>query len=110
MSHSVLRNDMVICLQKVLIVFINRNCLAYRNRHPYDVAMLVMLNYVVIMLSLTFSICMLYCILQVQIRDSGKEETALAVSWVTDGVDRCRVGFVPWQLIKHMGKYNGVLV
>ena len=48
--------------------------------------------------------------MQVQIRDAGKEETALVVYWVTDGVDRCQVGFVPWHLVKHMGKYNGALV
>ena len=45
-----------------------------------------------------------------QIREAGKDETALAVYWVIDSVDRCQVGFVPWDLVKHMGKYNGVLV
>ena len=29
---------------------------------------------------------------------------------MTDDVDRGRVGFAPWHLVKHMGKYNGVLV
>ena len=51
---------------------------------------------------------MLHNLFQVQIKDAGKEETALAVYWVIEGVDRCRVDFVPWHLIKHMGKHNGV--
>ena len=29
------------------------------------------------------------------INDAGKEEGALAVYWVTDAIDRCRVGFLP---------------
>ena len=62
------------------------------------------------MLSLTFCFFMLYFSLQVQIRDAVKEETALAVYWVTHGVDRCWVGIVPHDLIKHMGKYDVVLV
>ena len=44
-----------------------------------------------------------------QIRDEGKKKTALEVYWLTDGVDRCQVVFVPWHLIKHMGKYICVL-
>ena len=44
-----------------------------------------------------------------QIWDAGKEESTLAIYWVIDGVDRCQVVFVPWHLIKHMDKYNGVL-
>ena len=60
------------------------------------------------MLSIFFCFCMLHNILQVQIRDAGKEETALAVYWVMDG-GWCQVGFVPWHFIKHMGKNNGVL-
>ena len=32
---------------------------------------------------------------RVQIKVFGNEQTALAVYWVTDGVDQCRVGFLP---------------
>jgi hypothetical protein len=42
-----------------------------------------------------------------QIVVNGKEETALAVFWVTDGVDRCKVGFLPRHLIKHKDNYDG---
>ena len=45
----------------------------------------------------------------VQIEVEGKEEAALAVYWVTDGIDRCRVGFLPRHLIKHKQRYNGKL-
>jgi len=45
----------------------------------------------------------------VQIVVSGREETALAVHWVTDGEDRCRVGFLRRHLVKHKKKYNGRL-
>ena len=45
----------------------------------------------------------------VQIWCNGQEETALAVYWVTDGIDRCRVGFLPHHLIKHQAAYNGKL-
>jgi hypothetical protein len=34
--------------------------------------------------------------------DDGKEDTALAVYWVGDGIDRCRVGFLPRHLVKHV--------
>ena len=42
-----------------------------------------------------------------QIVVCGKEETALAVYWVTDGEDRCRVGFLRRHMVKHKKKYNG---
>jgi hypothetical protein len=38
---------------------------------------------------------------------NGKEETALAVFWVTDGVDRCKVGFLSRHLVKHKDHYDG---
>lgn len=37
------------------------------------------------------------------------EETAVAPNWVTDGVDRCRVGFLPKFQAKHWKKYEGRL-
>ena len=37
------------------------------------------------------------------------EKTAFVVYWVMNGIDWCQVGFIPWHLIKHTDKYNGVL-
>ena len=45
----------------------------------------------------------------VQITICGKEESALAVFWVTDGVDRCRVGFLPRYMKKNAHLYDGKL-
>jgi hypothetical protein len=39
--------------------------------------------------------------------DAGKEETAFGVYWVTDGIDRCLVGFLPRHCIHHKDDYNG---
>jgi hypothetical protein len=38
---------------------------------------------------------------KLQLMVEGKEETAIAAIWVTDRVDRCRVGFVPHHMVKH---------
>ena len=40
----------------------------------------------------------------------GCEETALAAYWVTDGIDRCRVGFLPRHSIYHALDFDGRLV
>jgi hypothetical protein len=45
----------------------------------------------------------------VQVMGKEGEETALAVYWVTDGIDRCRVGFLPRHFIKHKKQYDGKL-
>ena len=45
----------------------------------------------------------------VQIWCNGQEETALAVYWVMDGIDRCQVGFLACHLLKHKAAYNGKL-
>ena len=37
----------------------------------------------------------------------GKEETAIAAYWVSDGIDCCRVGFLQRHLIKHCKYYDG---
>ena len=42
-----------------------------------------------------------------QIVMNGKEETAMAVFWVTDGVDQCKVGFLSRHLVKHKDHYDG---
>jgi hypothetical protein len=38
-----------------------------------------------------------------------KEETALTVNWVSDGIDRCRVGFLPKAFVPHAKLWDGVL-
>ena len=46
---------------------------------------------------------------EVQIIVKGKEETALAVYWVTDGVNCCCVGFLPRHMVKYKEAYDGQL-
>jgi len=41
--------------------------------------------------------------------DGDNEETAIAAYWVTDGVDRCRVGFLGRHTVKHWQQYDGRL-
>jgi len=38
-----------------------------------------------------------------------REETAYTVNWVTDGQDRCRVGFLPRAYVAQEGLFDGVL-
>jgi hypothetical protein len=45
----------------------------------------------------------------VQLVVDGKEEKAIEVVWVTEGMDRCRVGFLPRHMVRHAARYNGVL-
>ena len=45
----------------------------------------------------------------VQIWCNGQEETAFAVYWVMDGIDKCRVGFLPHHHLKHKAAYDGKL-
>lgn len=52
---------------------------------------------------------MVVCLRQVQILIKGKEESAIAAYWVTDGVDRCRVGFLPRHCLKHAEQFEGKL-
>ena len=46
---------------------------------------------------------------KIQLMVEGKEETAIAAIWVTDGIDRCRVGFVPRHMVRHAPRYDGAL-
>ena len=46
---------------------------------------------------------------KVQVLVDGCEETAIACYWVTDGVDRCRVGFLMRHMVKHAARYDGAL-
>jgi hypothetical protein len=45
----------------------------------------------------------------IQIAVEGKEESAIAVYWVTDGIDRCLVAFLRRHLIKSKEEYDGKL-
>ena len=38
--------------------------------------------------------------------DQGKEETAITYYWVTNGIDRCRVGFLPHDCMKHKSYFD----
>ena len=46
---------------------------------------------------------------KVQILVEGKEETAIAAVWINNGIDRCRVGFLPRHMLKHAARYDGVV-
>ena len=46
---------------------------------------------------------------RIQLMVEGKEETAIAVIWVTDGINRCRVDFLPCHMVKHAARYDGAL-
>ena len=47
---------------------------------------------------------------RVQILVEGKEETAIAAVWINDGIDRCRVGFLPRHMVRHAAQYDGAVV
>ena len=46
---------------------------------------------------------------KVQVVIDGREETAIAVVWVTDGIDRCRVGFLKHCMVHHAARFDRVL-
>jgi len=41
----------------------------------------------------------LLCLRKEQIMVDGQEETVLACYWVTDGIDRCRIGFLKCHIV-----------
>jgi hypothetical protein len=41
---------------------------------------------------------------KIQLMVEGKEETAIATIWVTDGIDHCHVGFVPRHMVRHAAR------
>jgi hypothetical protein len=45
----------------------------------------------------------------VQLVVDGKEEKAIEMVWVTEGMDRCCVGFLPRHMVRHAARYNGAL-
>jgi hypothetical protein len=46
---------------------------------------------------------------KVQVLVDGKEETAIAAYWITDGMERCRVGFLLRLLVMYASWYDGAL-
>ena len=46
---------------------------------------------------------------KVQIEVVRVEETAIEAVWVSDGIDWCRVGFLPRHCVKHYKTYEGKL-
>jgi hypothetical protein len=46
---------------------------------------------------------------KVQIVVDGCKETAIAAYWLSDGIDCCRVGFLPCHMVKHSVHYDGAL-
>jgi hypothetical protein len=44
------------------------------------------------------------------IPDRNNEETAIAAYWITDGVDRCQVGFLPRHCIHQARNFDGCIV
>ncbi len=51
----------------------------------------------------------LVCLRKVQVIVEGKEETAISVTWVTEGMDRCRVGFLGCHMVVPAVHHNGAL-
>ena len=46
---------------------------------------------------------------KVQILVEGKEEAAIAAVWINDGIDRCRIGFLPRHMVKLAVQYDGAV-
>ena len=44
-----------------------------------------------------------------QVYINGREQSAVGVYWVSDGVDRCLVGFLHRHQVKHLNKLEGAL-
>lgn len=49
------------------------------------------------------------CLCVVQVITSNREETVIVVHWVRDGIDCCRVGFLPQKYVKDSCIYSGRL-
>jgi hypothetical protein len=46
---------------------------------------------------------------KVQVEVDGREEPSVAAAWVTDGIDRCHVGFLKRHMVQHAVHFNGAL-
>ena len=50
----------------------------------------------------------LICMVKEEIVVEGRIETVVSAYWVTDSIERCRVGFLPrFMVAKHADKVNG---
>ena len=49
------------------------------------------------------------CLRRVQVMVEGKEETSMAVVWVSNRIDCCREGFLPCHMVPQATLYNGAL-
>ena len=47
---------------------------------------------------------------KVQVQMNQQEQSAIAAFWVSDGIDRCRVGYRPKVNVKNWNQYDGALV
>jgi hypothetical protein len=47
---------------------------------------------------------------KVQIMVEGREEMAITAIWINDGINRCRVGFLPCHMVAHANRYDGAVV
>jgi hypothetical protein len=43
------------------------------------------------------------------VTDDGREETGVTAFWVSDGINNCRVGYLPRHFIKNADKFDGKL-
>jgi hypothetical protein len=46
---------------------------------------------------------------KVQILVEGQEETAIATIWINNGINRCRIGFLPCHMVAHAARYDGAV-
>ena len=47
---------------------------------------------------------------KVQVQINQQEQSAIAAFWVSDGIDRCRIGYLPKACVKNWRQYDGALV
>ncbi len=52
---------------------------------------------------------MVVCLWKVQVKVDGREEMAIAAVWVTEGINRCRVGFLKRHMVHHAAHFDEVL-
>ena len=50
------------------------------------------------------------CLRKVQVQINQQEQSAIAAFWVSDGIDRCCVGYLPKTYVKNWKQYDGALV
>ena len=47
---------------------------------------------------------------KVQVQMNQQEQSTIAAFWVSNGIDRCRVGYLPKAYVKNWKQYDGALV